>query len=211
MAMTLPATLIEAEIAAARRDADQLVEQLLTEDLLHIGIPILRPDAGHVDACAKIKRLFERAACFRAEILRAALNGYMPARIALGELVQEVDEDKQASELKMFAKACANPHFRWPGKSGAKRLAHVYSDIAMVMVLLELSKRFPNIRTTGHSARQTCHCDIVAEIFSKHRDRIGRGRVARGQVKQIWKRYKKLAIHRIRDPEIVNAFNRLPG
>jgi hypothetical protein len=209
--MTLPATFHEDDVAQARRTADQLVEQLLTEDLIGIGVPPLHPDAGSKDACAKIKRLFEGAPWFRTEVLRAALNGYMPARIALGELVQEVDEDKQPSELKTFAKACANPHHRWPGMPGAKRFNHVYSDIGAVMVLLELSRRFPSIPIASHSGRRVCHCDIAAAVFSKNSDRIGRGRMTRMQMKQIWKRYKNLAIHQIRDQKIVNAFNRLPG
>ena len=188
-----------------------MVERLLTEDLLHIGIPILHPDFGQVDACIKIKRLFEGAACLRAEVLKAAMNGYKPAQDALGELVNEIDEDKWPSELKTYAKACANPHFRWPRKPGAKGITQRYSDIAVVMLLLELSKRFPNISIASHSGRRVCHCDIVAETFSKHSDRIRRGRMTRPQVNQIWKRYKKLAIHQIRDRRIVNAFNRLPG
>ena len=207
---TLPATLIEAEIAQARRVADQFVEQLLTEDLLKIGIPLLHPDAGKVYACAMMRKLFEGAACFRAEVLKWALNGYVPARIALGELVQEVDEDKQPSELKTFAKTCANPHHRWPARPGAKRYANVYSDISVVMVLLELSWRFPSVPIAGHSGRHVCHCDIAADAFNKHKDRIGRGRMTRPQVQQIWKRYKRLA-HQIRDQRFINAFNRLPG
>ena len=207
VATTLPTTLIEAEIAQAGRVADELVRQLLTEDLLHIGIPLLHPDAGQVDARAKIKKLFEGAACFRAEILRAALNGHMPSRIALGELVQEVDEDKQPSELKAFAKACANPHHRWPARPGAKRSTNVYSDISLVMVLLELKNRFPNIPIASHSGRRVCHCDIAADAFNKHKDRIGRGRMNRGRVQKIWKRYKHLTIHRIGDSQFINAFN----
>jgi hypothetical protein len=208
--MTLPTTLIEVEVTQARLLADELVEQLLNEDVLGIGRPPLHPEAGQVDAIAKAKDLFKDAACFRATVLSAALNGYMPARIALGELVQEIDEDKWPSELKVFAKAAANPHYRWPEKPpGASRLAHVYSDIGTVMVLLVLTRRFPNIPTASDSGRRTCHCDIVAGAFSKHRDRIGRGRMTRGQLKQIWKRYKKLAIDQIGDPKIVSAFNRL--
>src|SRR5262249_25783970 len=152
----------------ARRVADQFVEILLAEDLLHVGIPILHPDFGQRDASIKIKGLFEGTPWFRAELLQAAFNGYMPARIALGELVQEIDEDKQPSELKAFAKACANPHFRWPGNRGAKGITHRWSDIAVVMVLLELSRRFPNIAIASHSGRRVCLCDVAAEAFSKH-------------------------------------------
>src|SRR5262245_53689074 len=74
--MTLP--VIEADAAQARWVADQLVEQLLTEDLLGIGVPPLHPDAGSIDACAKAKRLFEGAPCFRTVVLNAAFNGYPP-------------------------------------------------------------------------------------------------------------------------------------
>lgn len=206
----VPALNVAAEIVQAERCADQLVEQLLNEDLLHIGIPILHPDAGQIDACAKIKGLFAGEACFRAEILSAALNGYMPARIALGELVQEIDENKWPSELTTYAKACANPNFNWPTRPGPQRLTHLYSDIAAVMVILELSNRFPSIPTTSHSARQTCHCDLAAGAFNRHKDHIGR-LMNRGQVKQVWKRYKQLTIHKIRDSQILNEFNQLPG
>jgi hypothetical protein len=200
----LPARLIEAEIAQARRRADYLVEVLLTEDVLQIGVPPLHPDAGRIDAGGKIKQLFQGAACFRAQILMAAMNGHQPARIALGELVQETKKEDWPPELETFAKASANPHHPWPGKPGAKRFEHVYSDIGLVLVLIWLSRDFPNITTTSRSARRICHCDIVAGAFNKHRHRTGRGHMNRERVRKTWKHYKSLTIG---DSGIFNVFN----
>lgn len=205
--MTLPATLLEAEIAQARQVADAFVGKLLDEDEVDIGRPPLQPDAGQHDAITKAKVLFTGAPCSRAAILSAALNGYVPARIALGELVQEIDEDKQPAELKVFAKACANPHHRWPARPAQKRVKNVWSDIGITMVVLELHNRFPNVPTVSGSGRHVCICDLVADALNRHRDRIGRGRMSRGRVMGIWKRYKHLAIHRIRDSRFINAFN----
>lgn len=204
---TLPATLITTEIAAARQCAEQLVEQLLDEDLLHIGVPTLHPDAGQVDACGKIKHLFQGAPCFRAEILTAALNGYLPARIALGELVQEIPEREWPSELATYAKASANPHHRWPQKPGSKRFANVYADIGVVMVLLELHKRFPSIPVSSQSGRRVCHADIVAEVFTRYRHRIGRGAMSRMRAMKLWNRYRTLTIRKMQDQKLLNVFN----
>lgn len=205
--MTLPTTFHQAEIAQAEWLAEQLVQQLLTKDLLQIGVPILSADVES----RMIKNLFQDVSFFRAEILQAALNGCWAARVALGELVQEVEESKQMSELKTFAKACANPHFKWPTRPGGQRIAHIYSDVGVVMVVLELARRFPKVPTTGHSARQTNHCDIAAGAFSKYGDRTGLGKMTREKVKKIWLRYKKLRIRGISDTKVSGIFNTLPG
>jgi hypothetical protein len=229
-AMTLPAiSFHQAEVAEAERFADQWVEQELAADLLGVGISTLHQDAPSIIPCQMIKCLFVGNIFFRPHVLQAALNGFLPARMALGELVLEFPDCQQScgpgckyplycmhkqelpDELKTFAKACANPHFKWPGQPGASRLTHAYSDIDAVRLLLVLSKRFPRIPTTSRSARVTCHCDIVAGAFTKHQDRIGRGKMSRGQVKQIWKRYKRYQIRGISDPQILNIFTMLSG
>jgi hypothetical protein len=210
--MTLPATFHQAEVAEAERFADQWVEQCLDEDWLGIGISMLHPNTGAIMMYRSVKLLFEGNIFYRPHILQAALNGFMPARKALGELVVEIRKEDWPDELGTFARACANPHFHWPsGKRGAKRLSHLYSDIAVVVLILQLAKRFPSIPTTGRSARQTCHSDIAAGAFSKYSDRTGRGKMTRGQVKKIWLRYKRYQIRGISDPKVLNIFNTLSG
>jgi hypothetical protein len=206
-------TLPEAEIAQARQLADQLVEILLTEDVLNIGTTLLNPDAGDITARDQCKCLFVNDPFSRQIVLNAALNGYMPARVALGELVQEIEETHHPSELKSFMKACSNPRFHWPSaKRGARRRSHVWSDGAFVLVVLTLWRRFPNVPPMSQSGRRVCHCDIAADAFTKRKDRIGRGKITRAHAIKIWQRAKKQNkhnIHKIGDQRFLNIFNKL--
>jgi hypothetical protein len=208
----LPATFQQAEVAEVARVTDQLVWQCLTEDLLQIGAPMLDPNVGAIDWCRNIKLLFEDNPFYRPHILRAAFNGFTPAQMALRELVVEMCKEDWPNELEAFAVAWNNPRFHWPsGKRGAKRLSHLYFDIAVIMVLRELSKRFPNIPVTSRSARRVCLCDHLAGALNKHSARHGRGQMNRFQLKQIWKARKQYQIHGISDPKVLHIFNMLSG
>jgi hypothetical protein len=208
-AMTLPATFHEVEIAQVRQLADQLVEQLLTEDLLGMGIPMLHPNAGQVSACRMYKSAFVENIFSRQTILQAALNGFAPARTALGELVVEIRKEDWPRELETFAVACANPYFDSSARPGARKLSHALSDIAFVSVVSMLWKRFPNVPPTSQSGRRVCHCDIAADAFTKRKDRIGRGKMSRTQGMKIWQRAKKRKIHGINETNIVSIFSGL--
>jgi hypothetical protein len=185
---TLLPTFQEAEAALAERFADEWVEECLAGDWMQIGISMLHPDATDAMALQIIKGLFVNNVFARSRILGDALGGWVVAQDALRDLILEYKERKEEPppELETFNRALANRHFKLPKAHGAQRAAHYLSDICAYALVGLLAKQFPSLKVTSRSARRVCHCDIVARVFTKHRDRIGRGTMTREQMQRIW-------------------------
>jgi hypothetical protein len=183
---SLPVTLVEAEAAQFARDWIRKIAAANWRDdpVLRLGCSILDPKAGHIWVRNFLKRSVMAHPFNATDIIAAARAGWEDADIALRELIAEhLDRDEQPpAQVAAYGIELLHPNrARLRGRQHAD---HVFQDIAIAGLILELVERFP-LKPTGRSGRRPSASRIVAAAFSEARIR----NLTAKAVEAIWARY----------------------
>jgi hypothetical protein len=175
--MTLPATLIEAEARAYARFWIRRYSALScwhNIPFLRLPCPILDPDAGHIWMQNYLKQSAMAHPFSATEIIALARAGWKDADIAISQLAAEHLDRGEPPPAQVAAYAIEKLHPNSGGLRGRDRGDHVFQDIAMAFLVVDLVERFP-IKPTGRSARRPSACKIAADAFSERTAFHGRG------------------------------------
>jgi hypothetical protein len=149
---------------------------------------MLRPEAGHVQLRQILKLLAASHPFELARIIADARAGWKDADMALRELTAEILDrgGDLPAQLRAFTIERLAPDAT--GASGPQRASHVLQDLGVVVLVLELTSRFPGLAFCGRpSVRKASVCGIAAAVFTEAR--LGRVLTA-DAVRKIWKHYQ---------------------
>jgi hypothetical protein len=181
----LPTTLLEAE---ATQFARGWVAKCQAGDWLHIGLSMLHPEAGHTQLRQILKLLAASHPFELARVIADARAGWRDADMALRELTAEILD--RGGDLPAQLRAYTIEQLRpdaTVAPPGPQRASHVLQDLGMVVLVLELTSRFPGLAFCGRSVRKASICSIAAVAFTEAR--LGRVLTA-DAVRKIWKSYQ---------------------
>jgi hypothetical protein len=188
--MTLPATVVEAEVQLATRYVRKWLDQCRAEDILDIGISMVDPKAGHIHLRQILKFLaMSPIDPFKiVEIIDWARAGWEDADIAMRELSVELENrgEPVPIALKAYRNELLNPYRQqWPRAHGAQKATHILQDIVITVFVERLTILFPTLPVFGRSPRRPSVCGIISTVFNEAK--LGRILTADG-VRKIWNR-----------------------